>query len=356
MTATAQDTEVVLKVSGLEAGYERPGRHGFGRRRVPVVAGIDLAVRAGRTLGVVGESGCGKSTLARAVVGLRPAFAGSIEFAGADLASVPARRRRRMSRDLQMVFQDPYTSLNPRMTVAAVVAEGWRVHPGIVPRDREDAEVARLLDLVGLSLEHGQRHLHQLSGGQCQRVAIARALALRPKLLVCDEAVSALDVSVRAQILNLMADLQAELGVAYLFISHDLDVVRHIAHDVAVMYLGTVVEQGPAAEVFGDPQHPYTRALLSAAPSVRDRPDDGAGEIVLRGEVPSPAEPPSGCRFRTRCYMAADVCERETPALVPRGGPPQAVACHFADGAGTTAPPREGSEPDGRAGTDHARP
>ncbi|URM93056.1 ATP-binding cassette domain-containing protein [Actinomadura madurae] len=338
MTATAQDTEVVLRVSGLEAGYERPGRHGFGRRRVPVVAGIDLAVRAGRTLGVVGESGCGKSTLARAIVGLRPAFAGTIEFAGADLAAVPARRRRRTSRDLQMVFQDPYTSLNPRMTVAAVIAEGWRVHPGIVPREREDAEVARLLDLVGLSAEHGSRHLHELSGGQCQRVGIARALALRPKLIVCDEAVSALDVSIRAQILNLLADLQSELGVAYLFISHDLDVVRHIAHDVAVMYLGTIVERGTAAEVFGDPQHPYTRALLSAAPSVRDRPDDAAREIVLRGEVPSPAAPPSGCRFRTRCYMAAEVCEREVPGLVRRDGLLQEVACHFADTAGTTAP------------------
>ncbi|TDD80679.1 ATP-binding cassette domain-containing protein [Actinomadura darangshiensis] len=338
MTATAQETEVVLKVSGLEAGYERPGRYGFGRRRVPVVAGIDLAVRAGRTLGIVGESGCGKSTLARAIVGLRPAFAGSIEFAGADLASVPARRRRRMSRDLQMVFQDPYTSLNPRMTVAAVIAEGWRVHPGIVPRDQEDAEVARLLGLVGLRAEHGARHLHELSGGQCQRVSIARALAPRPKLIVCDEAVSALDVSIRAQILNLLGDLQSELGVAYLFISHDLDVVRHIAHDVAVMYLGTIVEHGPAADVFGDPQHPYTRALLSAAPSVRDRPDDGVQEIVLRGEVPSPTAPPTGCRFRTRCYMAAEVCERKVPEPVPRDGLPQSVACHFADSAGTTAP------------------
>ncbi|MFV2174487.1 ABC transporter ATP-binding protein [Actinomadura sp. LOL_016] len=342
MTTTAPDTGHVLKVSGLVAGYERPVRYGFGRRRVPVVAGIDLDVRAGRTLGIVGESGCGKSTLARAVVGLRPAFAGSIEFAGTDLASVPARRRRRLSRDLQMVFQDPYTSLNPRMTVAAVVAEGWRVHPGIVPREREDAEVARLLELVGLRPDHGGRRLHELSGGQCQRVAIARALALRPKLIVCDEAVSALDVSVRAQILNLLADLQAELGVAYLFISHDLDVVRHVAHDVAVMYLGTIVERGAAADVLGDPQHPYTRALLSAAPSVHDRPDHDAREIVLGGEVPSPASPPSGCRFRTRCYMAADVCAERAPEPVRRGGLPQAVACHFADASGATAPREPG--------------
>ncbi|MEU6037694.1 oligopeptide/dipeptide ABC transporter ATP-binding protein [Actinomadura sp. NPDC047616] len=339
MTVTAPDTDVVLRVSGLEAGYERPGRHGFGRTRVPVVAGIDLTVRAGRTLGIVGESGCGKSTLARAIVGLRPPFAGTIEFAGSDLAAAPPRRRRRLSRDLQMVFQDPYTSLNPRMTVAAVIAEGWSVHPGIVPRDRRDAEVARLLDLVGLRPEHGSRHLHELSGGQCQRVAIARALALRPRLIVCDEAVSALDVSVRAQILNLLADLQSKLGVAYLFISHDLDVVRHISHDVAVMYLGTVVEYGTAADVFGDPQHPYTRALLSAAPSVHDRPGSAADDIVLTGEVPSPAAPPSGCRFRTRCYMASDACAAEVPALTVRDGLPQSVACHFADSSGSTAPP-----------------
>jgi peptide/nickel transport system ATP-binding protein/oligopeptide transport system ATP-binding protein len=335
---------VVLRVRGLEAGYERRAGHGFGRERVRAVAGIDLTVRAGRTLGIVGESGCGKSTLARAIVGLRPAFAGSIEFAGPDLAATPPRRRRRLSRDLQMVFQDPYTSLNPRMTVASVISEGWRVHSGIVPRDRYGAEVARLLDLVGLRAEHGARRLHELSGGQCQRVGIARALALRPRLIVCDEAVSALDVSVRAQILNLLAELQSELGVAYLFISHDLDVVRHVAHEVAVMYLGTIVEHGDAAEVFADPQHPYTRALLSAAPSVHDRPGvggDGAaeGEIVLAGDVPSPASPPSGCRFRTRCYMAADLCAEKAPELAVRGGLDRPVACHFADAAGATAPP-----------------
>ncbi|MFF5262284.1 ABC transporter ATP-binding protein [Actinomadura viridis] len=341
-TLTETGGEVVLRVSGLEAGYEHRGGRGLGRRRVRAVAGVDLTVRAGRTLGVVGESGCGKSTLARAIVGLRPAFAGSIEFAGHDLAAISPRRRRGLSRDLQMVFQDPYTSLNPRMSVAAVISEGWHVHPGIVPRARHDAEVARLLDLVGLRAEHGSRHLHELSGGQCQRVSIARALALRPRLIVCDEAVSALDVSVRAQILNLLAGLQSELGVAYLFISHDLDVVRHIAHDVAVMYLGTIVEHGAAEKVFADPQHPYTRALLSAAPSVHDRPDpaggDAPGEIVLGGEVPSPAAPPSGCRFRTRCYMASDRCAEEVPELVVRGGLGHPVRCHFADAAGGTAP------------------
>ncbi|WP_329520939.1 ABC transporter ATP-binding protein [Spirillospora sp. NBC_01491] len=331
-------SDVVLQVNGLEAGYERPRGHGFGRRRISAVAGIDLTVEAGRTLGIVGESGCGKSTLARAIVGLRPAFAGSIEFAGHDLATVPARRRRRIGRDLQMVFQDPYTSLNPRMTVAAVIAEGWRVHSGIVSRDGYAAEVARLLDLVGLRPEYGTRHLHELSGGQCQRVAIARALALRPRLIVCDEAVSALDVSVRAQILNLMADLQTELGIAYLFISHDLDVVRHIAHDVAVMYLGTIVERGPAAEVFGSPRHPYTRALVSAAPSVHDRPGTVADEIVLTGEVPSPESPPAGCRFRTRCPVAADVCAEKVPALTDRGGPGHPVACHFAEAGGAALP------------------
>ncbi|MFF0450914.1 ABC transporter ATP-binding protein [Streptomyces sp. NPDC004609] len=333
----------LLRIRGLHSGYTVPGRSGLGRRRVDAVAGIDLAVRAGQTVCVVGESGCGKSTLARSVVGLLEPFAGSVSFAGLDLASAGRRQRRRVAPDLQMVFQDPYTSLNPRMRVADIVAEGWHIHAGRAAPGDHAAEVARLLDQVGLDPSYAGRRLHELSGGQCQRVSIARALALRPKLVVCDEAVSALDVSVRAQILNLLADLQGELGIAYLFISHDLDVVRHIADEVAVMYLGTIVERGTAAQVFDDPQHPYTRALLSAAPSVRDRPDS-ATEAALTGEVPSPAAPPSGCRFRTRCPLAADVCATEAPALRVRGDGEHPAACHFAGQGAAAAASAETAE------------
>ncbi len=319
----------LLHIRGLHAGYTAPARAGLGRRRVDAVAGVDLTVRAGQTVCIVGESGCGKSTLARSVVGLLEPFAGSVSFAGLDLATAGRRQRRRVAYDLQMVFQDPYTSLNPRMRVADIVAEGWHIHKDVVPAESRAAEVERLLTQVGLDASYAARRLHELSGGQCQRVSIARALALRPKLIVCDEAVSALDVSVRAQILNLLADLQRELGVAYLFISHDLDVVRHIADEVAVMYLGTIVERGTAAQVFESPRHPYTRALLSAAPSVHDRPGTPT-DVPLTGEVPSPASPPSGCRFRTRCPLAADVCAEEPPELRVRdeGGHP--AACHFA--------------------------
>ena len=336
MSVEARDG-ALLKVEGLHAGYVQ--RVGLARHRVPAVAGVDLAVPAARTVGVVGESGCGKTTLARAVVGLRAPFSGRVEFAGRDLGTVSRRERRRLARELQMVFQDPFTALNPRMTVAELIAEGWRIHRGTVAPADHAAETARLLGLVGLGSEHAQRRPHELSGGQCQRVSIARALALGPRLIVCDEAVSALDVSVQAQILNLLADLQEELGVSYLFISHDLDVVRHLAHEVVVMYVGTVVESGPTDEVFRDPQHPYTRALLSAVPSLRDRPGLPSRDIPLHGDVPSPATPPSGCRFRTRCWLATERCARETPPLVPRPGAGHPVACHYADGAGTTAYP-----------------
>ncbi|MEV5707173.1 ABC transporter ATP-binding protein [Actinoallomurus sp. NPDC052274] len=325
----------LLRIRGLRAGYATRGRSGFGRRRVDAVAGVDLTVRAGQTVCVVGESGCGKSTLARSIVGLLDPFGGTISFEDVDLSAAGRRERHRIARDLQMVFQDPYTSLNPRMRVADVIAEGWRVHRGVLATSEHAAEIDRLLALVELDSSYAGRRLHELSGGQCQRVSIARALALRPKLIVCDEAVSALDVSVRAQILNLLMELQEELGIAYLFISHDLDVVRHIADEVAVMYLGTVVEHGTAAQIFENPRHPYTRALLSAAPSIHDRPG-GTGEPALIGEVPSPTAPPSGCRFRTRCPIAADVCATDVPELRVHGDGDHAAACHFAG-----EPPRD---------------
>ncbi|AUH41685.1 ABC transporter ATP-binding protein [Streptomyces sp. CMB-StM0423] len=328
MSTGKQKPDALLDIRDLHAGYTVAGRAGLGRRRVDAVAGVDLAVRPGRTVCIVGESGCGKSTLARAVVGLLQPFAGSVSFAGLDLATAGRRERRRVANDLQMVFQDPYTSLNPRMRVAEIVAEGWHIHKEMAPAD-EGTEVESLLTQVGLDGSYATRRLHELSGGQCQRVSIARALALRPKLIVCDEAVSALDVSVRAQILNLLADLQRELGIAYLFISHDLDVVRHIADEVAVMYLGTIVEHGTAAQVFESPQHPYTQALLAAAPSVHDRPDTTT-TLPLTGEVPSPADPPSGCRFHTRCPLATDLCRTDPPDLRVRTGAPHPSACHYA--------------------------
>ncbi|MEV5749137.1 ABC transporter ATP-binding protein [Actinoallomurus sp. NPDC052308] len=327
----------LLRIRGLRAGYATRGRSGFGRRRVDAVAGVDLTVRAGQTVCVVGESGCGKSTLARSIVGLLDPFGGTISFEDVDLSAAGRRKRHRIARDLQMVFQDPYTSLNPRMRVADVIAEGWRVHRGVLAAREHAAEIDRLLALVELDSSYAGRRLHELSGGQCQRVSIARALALRPKLIVCDEAVSALDVSVRAQILNLLMELQEELGIAYLFISHDLDVVRHIADEVAVMYLGTIVEHGTAAQVFENPRHPYTRALLSAAPSIHDRPGD-TGEPALIGEVPSPTAPPSGCRFRTRCPIAADVCATDVPELRVHDDGDHAAACHFAgEGSGAAS-------------------
>ncbi|MFI7134081.1 ABC transporter ATP-binding protein [Nonomuraea sp. NPDC050153] len=314
----------------LRAGIGRPGG------AVRAVAGVNLTVRAGETVGLVGESGCGKSTIARTIVGLARPSEGRVLFEGRDLATLPAKELRRLRREIQLVFQDPYAALNPRMTVAALIKEAWRIHPGLVPRERWDEELRTLLDRVGLRPEHADRYPHQFSGGQRQRISIARALAVSPRLIVCDEAVSALDVSVRAQILNLLRELQRDLGVAYLFISHDLGVVRHLCDRVAVMYLGKIVESGSKEDVYRSAAHPYTQALLSAAPSLDDWRDGGHGEIVLSGDVPSPLNPPSGCHFRTRCWRAQDRCRDEEPALVDRDtGHP--VACHFPEASATPA-------------------
>ncbi len=262
--------DVLLEVVDLQTVY--PIRSSVLRRKVgevPAVDGVSFAVRRGETMGLVGESGSGKSTLARTVIGLVDAKRGSVRFDGVELIGADAPTRRRLRRDMQMVFQDPYASLNPRLTVRDIIAEGWRVNPDIVPKNRWVAAVGELLVHVGLNPEHADRYPHQFSGGQRQRIGIARALALKPKLVICDEAVSALDVSVQAQMLNLLADLQADLGLTYLFIAHDLSVVKHISNEVLVMHNGRVVEQGPTAQLFDNPRHEYTRELLRAVPVVR---------------------------------------------------------------------------------------
>ncbi|KQV13217.1 MULTISPECIES: ABC transporter ATP-binding protein [unclassified Kitasatospora] len=300
-----------------------PVRHGLTRRlagHVTAVDGVSLRVDPGETLGLVGESGCGKSTVARLLTGLERPSSGTVRFAGRDLEAPddPALRR-----ELQLVFQDPFSSLNPRQTVRQILASPFR-YQGLTP----DEPVERLLERVGLRPEHADRHPHEFSGGQAQRIGIARALALRPKLVVCDEPVSALDVSVQAQILNLLKDLQDEYGLAYLFIAHDLGAVRQISTRIAVMYLGSVVETADRDTLFATPAHPYTRALLSAVPLPDPDTERTRERIVLRGDLPSPLDPPSGCRFRTRCPKAADRCAAERPVLrVLRPG--HEVACHF---------------------------
>jgi peptide/nickel transport system ATP-binding protein len=297
---------------------------GWGRDTLVAVNNVSLEIREGETLGLVGESGCGKSTLGRVILGLHPATSGVVTLKGKNLQTLSARQFRAMRRELQVVFQDPYASLDPRMTIADIVAEPLRIN-----RIRDPGRVAELLRQVGLDPAAGARRPSEFSGGQRQRIAIARALALRPDLLILDEAVSALDVSIQAQIVNLLKALQKELGLSYLFVSHDLSVVRHIADRVAVMYLGRIVETGTSAQVFDAPAHPYTQALLSAIPKPTTA-QAGQTRIILKGDPPDPLKPPSGCVFRTRCHKAAEMCARLDPELSPRTGAGHLSACHFA--------------------------
>jgi oligopeptide/dipeptide ABC transporter ATP-binding protein len=310
---------LVLETNDLAVHHKTP------RGALRAVDGISLQVAAGETLGLVGESGCGKSTLARCVVGITKPTSGSMRLGDIEMGD-GRRHRFRRARSVQMVFQDPSGALNPRLTVGRLIEEPLKVH-GLGNKTERKARVVELASQVGLSDYHLARHPHELSGGQRQRVSIARALALEPGLLVCDEAVSALDVSVQAQVLNLFVDLQERLNVAYLFISHDLSVVRYISHRIAVMYLGRIVEVGPAEAVWNRRTHPYTRALINAIPDEVVRRDD---VVPLEGDVPSPVNPPSGCSFRTRCAFARARCAAEMPLLRDRGDKLQ-VACHFAE-------------------------
>ena len=325
----ARSDEPLLDVEGLVKEFPITGSLVPGRRlgAVQAVSGVDLKVYHGETHGLVGESGCGKSTVARTILLLEKPTGGFARFEGRDLFSMRGSELRRARRDIQIVFQDPFASLNPRMTVESIIEEPFVIH-GLLTSSERQARVSELLDLVGLSAEHANRYPHQFSGGQRQRVGIARALALEPKLIIADEPVSALDVSIQAQVIGLLEDVQEKLGIGYLFIAHDLAVVRHISDSVSVMYLGRIVETGSRDDIFEHASHPYTKALLSAVPEPDPQLERERERIVLTGDVPSPADPPSGCRFRTRCWKAQDLCAEDVPDLVDRGaGHP--VACHF---------------------------
>ncbi|MFJ8820461.1 ABC transporter ATP-binding protein [Streptomyces sp. NPDC102467] len=338
---SASGHEPLLEVQGLVKHY--PLTQGILIKKqvgaVKAVDGVDFELGQGETLGIVGESGCGKSTVAKMLVNLERPTAGVIKYKGEDITRLSGRALKAVRRNIQMVFQDPYTSLNPRMTVGDIIGEPYEIHPEVAPKGDRRKRVQDLLDVVGLNPEYINRYPHQFSGGQRQRIGIARGLALRPEIIVADEPVSALDVSVQAQVINLLDRLQNEFDLSYVFIAHDLSIVRHISDRVGVMYLGRIVEIGSDEEIYEHPTHPYTQALLSAVPV----PDPAARErrerIILTGDVPSPANPPSGCRFRTRCWKAQQRCADEVPLLaVPAvfrlgdSGPAQhPSACHFAE-------------------------
>ena len=319
----------ILEVRGLTKEYvlSRPGLFGGELRRLKAVWNVDFALHPGETIGLVGESGCGKSSLARSVLRLQESTNGEVRYQGRNILDMSPVEMRALRRNIQVIFQDPYGSLDPRFSVRRIIGEGWEVFPDIVPAGRRAARVAELLELVGLNPGDADRFPHQFSGGQRQRIGIARALAVEPRVIICDEPVSALDVSVQAQVINLLSKLQKDLGLAYLFIAHDLSVVHHIADRVMVMYLGQVVEDGPVAEVFRNPRHPYTVALLSAVP-VPDPKLRAREVLVLEGEVPNPVNPPSGCPFHPRCVHARDICHTSMPPLRQAGT--ATTRCHFA--------------------------
>ncbi|MGX1272155.1 ABC transporter ATP-binding protein [Streptomyces phaeoluteigriseus] len=331
--------EPLLKIEGLTKHFPIYG--GFPIKRkvgaVQAVDGVDLTVGVGESVGLVGESGCGKSTAGRLITRLLEPTSGKISYAGQDITHASRRQLAPVRSEIQMIFQDPYSSLNPRQTVGTIIKSPMEVN-GIEPAGGREAKVRELLELVGLNPEHYNRFPHEFSGGQRQRIGVARALALEPRLIVADEPVSALDVSIQAQVVNLLQKVQRELGIAFLFIAHDLAVVRHFSQRVAVMYLGKIVEVGDRESIYNGPRHPYTHALLSAVPEVELADEGPARErIRLAGDVPSPIHPPSGCRFRTRCWKAQDKCATEEPPLVQLSGnrPGHLTACHFPEDPST---------------------
>ncbi len=332
MAASSPTGEVVLDVQELVKHF--PLTTGIVFRRhvgdVKAVDGVSFQLHKGETLGIVGESGCGKSTLARLLVLLEIPTSGKAEFKGKDIFGARGKGLKALRRNIQIIFQDPYSSLNPRMTVGDIIGEPYDIHTEVAPRGDRRRRVQELLEVVGLNPEHINRYPHQFSGGQRQRIGIARGLALRPEIIICDEPVSALDVSVQAQVVNLLEKLQDEFGLSYIFIAHDLSVVRHISDRVAVMYLGRLAEIGTEAQIYERPSHPYTQALLSAVPVPDPAVRGQRKQIILTGDPPSPANPPSGCRFRTRCWKATEKCAMEVPELIVRPGVDHESACHYA--------------------------
>ncbi|MFD5470073.1 ABC transporter ATP-binding protein [Streptomyces sp. NPDC127105] len=333
-------TTPLLDVSGLTKHFPITGGFPFRRRvgAVRAVDGLDFSVAEGESLGLVGESGCGKSTTGRLITRLLEPTSGRIAYRGQDITHASRRELAPVRSEIQMIFQDPYASLNPRQTVGKIISGPMEIN-GIEPAGGREKRVRELLETVGLNPEHYNRFPHEFSGGQRQRIGVARALALEPKLIVADEPVSALDVSIQAQVVNLLQGLRKDLGIAFVFIAHDLAVVRHFSQRVAVMYLGRIVEVADRDELYGNPRHPYTRALLSAVPELRAEDAPGRERIRLTGDVPSPVNPPSGCRFRTRCWKATDRCAGEAPPLVRVEGSAEGhlTACHFPEGAGSEA-------------------
>jgi oligopeptide/dipeptide ABC transporter ATP-binding protein len=331
------DDDVLVRVDNLVKHFPVKGGGLISRTvaQVQAVDGVSLTIGRGQTVGLVGETGCGKSTLARCVAGLIPATAGKVTFEGKDITNLPRRQMQPFRREIQMIFQDPYGSLNPRRRVGSIIGDPFAVHKTASGAQRKKA-VQELMERVGLNPEHFNRYPAEFSGGQRQRIGVARALALRPKLIICDEPVSALDVSIQAQVLNLLADLQQDFGLSYLFIAHDLEVVRHVSDSVIVMYLGRIAEAGPKDPVYDAPRHPYTNALLSAAPAADPEAAAARQRIILTGDVPSPINPPAGCRFHPRCPKAQEMCGHEVPQLEVKTGDPgtHVTACHFpvADG------------------------